>query len=428
MIQLKLDCFGSRRNAHCVSFRIAGQTGPLIASRSDQMNGSHQGRLETIVIILLAILLFLSIFGSIILWHVCWGLKKSELISSIQMHILYQMRQDKEKEASDAAHRYQAISRGNAVEASRDTTATENNQDMLQPVAIKRKLFFSAGLINFISQDALVFLEFFEPQLMINPPAIAEQFLHDLRKMIEIAKQRINLRRHVPQLVSIPEESKEHYEPYMELDERKQDLRVKTPEHSIEEDQCEENSPKSTKSNDSGRESMRDASSTESVASSTDSAPRQVRSPVPLLRNGGVKNLVNDFEKVKCPEQSAAKKQASKIPVISGFAKSPRLPVKSTHISATTFKDYAEAPPLPPRNTLTQSKVEEAPPPLPSFPPPPRPSTLEGAASSSNNNNNNPRRKTYAVFPTDPMLKKSLPRRSKKKPPSPVNGPIETNM
>ena len=263
---------------------------------------------------------------------------------------------------------------------------------------------------------------------MINPPPIAEQFLHDLRKMIEIAKQRINLRRHVPQLVSIPEESKEHYEPYMELDERHQDLRVKTPEHSIQEDQCEENSPKSTKSNDSGRESMRDASSTESVASSTDSAPRQIRSPVPPLRNGGVKNLVNDFEKVKSPEQPVTKKPTSKIPVISGFAKSPRLPVKSTHISAATFKDYAEAPPLPPRNALTQSKVDDVPPPLPSFPPPPRPSTLEGSASSSNNNNNTPRRKTYAVFPTDPMLKKSLPRRTKKKPPSPVNGPIETNM
>ena len=150
VIQLKLDCFGSQRNVHCVSFRIAGQTGPLIASRSNQMNGSHQGRLETIVIILLAILLFLSIFGSIILWHVCWGLKKSELISNIQMHILYQMRQDKEKEASEAAHRYQAISRGNTVEAPRDKGGIENSQDMLQPVAVKRKLFFSAGLIGII--------------------------------------------------------------------------------------------------------------------------------------------------------------------------------------------------------------------------------------------------------------------------------------
>lgn len=40
----------------------------------------------------------------------------------------------------------------------------------------------------------------------MNPPPMADQFLNDLRKMIGIAKQRIALRKHVPQLPIIIEE------------------------------------------------------------------------------------------------------------------------------------------------------------------------------------------------------------------------------
>lgn len=147
VIQIKLDCFGNQKNDHCVSFRIAGQTGPLISLKSRQSADNHQGRLETIVIILLAILLFLSIFGSIILWHVCWGLKKSELISSIQMHILYQMKQDKEKESNETFHKYQSINKNsNNQMAQNANNETDVNSDVSQSVVVKRKLFFSAGL------------------------------------------------------------------------------------------------------------------------------------------------------------------------------------------------------------------------------------------------------------------------------------------
>uniref|UniRef100_A0AC34FBQ8 Uncharacterized protein n=1 Tax=Panagrolaimus sp. ES5 TaxID=591445 RepID=A0AC34FBQ8_9BILA len=330
IIQLKLDCFGHSRNAHCLSFRIAGQTGPLVSRRNilGQSTTGYQGRFETI----------------------------------------------------------------------------------------------QSSLKNFIN-----FLEFFEPHFMMNPPPMAEQFLHDLRKMIDLAKHRIHGKKHIPQLVSIPEEAKEHYEPYMELQNRPQDLQVTTP--TIYSTREEENSPKSVKSCDSGRESMRDASSTESVASSADLNGPKARSPIPSLPNGGVKNLAKEFESPK--NESKNRKAASRIPVITGFAKSPKLSAKSNPISIANSKAFAEVPPLPPRNRPTSplnnisnnNNNSCTTPPLPSSPPPPR-ITSNGIPQPVSH----ARRKTYAVFPTDPMLKKSLPRRTKKKPSVPANGIIETNM
>lgn len=57
------------------------------------------------------------------------------------------------------------------------------------------------------------FLEFFD--LIQNPPPMADQFLQDLRKMIGIAKQRINLKKHVQHLGPIAEEPPEFYQSYM---------------------------------------------------------------------------------------------------------------------------------------------------------------------------------------------------------------------
>uniref|UniRef100_A0A914Z8M6 Uncharacterized protein n=1 Tax=Panagrolaimus superbus TaxID=310955 RepID=A0A914Z8M6_9BILA len=190
------------------------------------------------------------------------------------MRILYQMKQDKDKEVlenNNKNHRYQSIARNNQdknnLQSNEEIIDETKGGEMVQHGIVKRKLFFSA--------------EFFEPHFMMNPPPMAEQFLYDLRKMIDLAKHRIHGKKHIPQLVSIPEETKEHYEPYMELQNRSQNLQVTTP--TIYSTREEENSPKSVKSCDSGRESMRDASSTESVASSTDLNGPKARSPIPSL-------------------------------------------------------------------------------------------------------------------------------------------------
>lgn len=44
---------------------------------------------------------------------------------------------------------------------------------------------------------------------MANPPPVAEQFLADLRRVIEVARERIKMRRFVPMLITIPEDHEE---------------------------------------------------------------------------------------------------------------------------------------------------------------------------------------------------------------------------
>lgn len=48
--------------------------------------------------------------------------------------------------------------------------------------------------------------EFFDPELMARPPPVAEEFLFELRRMIDVAKGRIRNRRYLPSLDEIPEE------------------------------------------------------------------------------------------------------------------------------------------------------------------------------------------------------------------------------
>lgn len=48
--------------------------------------------------------------------------------------------------------------------------------------------------------------EFFEPDLMVDPPPVAEEFLYEVRRMIDLAKNRIRSRRYIPSLLVIPEE------------------------------------------------------------------------------------------------------------------------------------------------------------------------------------------------------------------------------
>lgn len=51
--------------------------------------------------------------------------------------------------------------------------------------------------------------------MLSNPPPIAQQFLHDLRRMISASKERLKSRRHIPKLSAIDEledEKEEHRE------------------------------------------------------------------------------------------------------------------------------------------------------------------------------------------------------------------------
>lgn len=77
---------------------------------SQQQHQQQQSHFEVILIILLSIILFITLLGSFVLWNVCWRLKKSELISNLQMQFLYHIKQEKEKVAvAEAQHRYQVL-------------------------------------------------------------------------------------------------------------------------------------------------------------------------------------------------------------------------------------------------------------------------------------------------------------------------------
>src|SRR6185295_7949682 len=69
----------------------------------------------------------------------------------------------------------------------------QQSQSQMAP-PFRKKLYFSP--------------EFFEPDLMADPPPIAEEFLTEVRRMIDIAKNRIRSRRYIPSLLVIPEDDR----------------------------------------------------------------------------------------------------------------------------------------------------------------------------------------------------------------------------
>lgn len=138
-----------------------------------QIKTQYYGKFETILIILLIILLFLSIFGSIVLWNICWRIKKTELISNLQMQFLYHIRQEKEK-AIQSQHRFHNITLNkNALEPKIDDKShlnynaysnyyVYNNENIIindinqskqidnynnteNGVVAKRKIYFNSG-------------------------------------------------------------------------------------------------------------------------------------------------------------------------------------------------------------------------------------------------------------------------------------------
>ncbi len=60
------------------------------------------------------------------------------------------------------------------------------------PTNVKKKLYFSP--------------EFLEYELMVDPPPLAEEFLYEVRRMIDLAKTRLRARRYMPRIPVIPEE------------------------------------------------------------------------------------------------------------------------------------------------------------------------------------------------------------------------------
>ncbi|VDN06200.1 unnamed protein product [Thelazia callipaeda] len=223
LVQLKISCNNAITDFYCIAFRIAGvHVNVNLAYRLSDM---HWNRIELIICLLLTALLFITSFGGAALWKVCWKNKKSKLISTMQMQFLYHMKQQQVHMQEQIASIKANIDRQPSLDSKDDQcTSTAGIQ--------KKKLYFSA--------------DFFEPELMANPPVLAVQFIYELRKMIDVAKDRIRMKRHVPTLKTISEDN--------EVDEYFEFPRIES-----ETNKCsDEPSPKSLNSPDSGCDSLSD--------------------------------------------------------------------------------------------------------------------------------------------------------------------------
>lgn len=384
IVQLKLTCqwFGS--NSFCLAFRIAGVH---VNANSPLRVGERQwNRIEVITCFLLAILLLLTVFGSIALWTICWRLQKSKLISKMQMQFLYHMKQQQQRLEEQIA-----VMNVNCVQR-----IPENNGDRSPPnVGVqKRKLYFSA--------------DFFEPEFMANPPQLAQQFVTELRKMIDIAKDRIKLKRHIPTLMTIGEED-ENCEEYLEIPRPETGTMLRT----------DEPSPKSTKSTDSGCDSMsdEDAHSHKSKSeqdSGESAADKRSASRIPVVAPSLRPPLASKAQSAvrpnRAPPLPSSRNVSSRIPqnpVVSNLTAKMPTELPNGYIAEVPLESPTP-PPLPPRSPPNLEQIlSSVPPPLPDIAPP-------SASPVPKSRPRNGKRKTYAVFPSDNMLKKSLPRRSKK--------------
>ncbi|CAG9530624.1 unnamed protein product [Cercopithifilaria johnstoni] len=427
IIQLKISCNNADSELYCIAFRVAGVH--VNANLSHRLNNIRWNRVELIICVLLTTLLGVTLFGGIALWKICWRSEKSKLISTMQMQFLYHMKQQQ-------IHMQEQIA---SIKASIERHPTFENETDQCPTNVgmqKRKLYFSA--------------DFFEPELMANPPVLAMQFVYELRKMIDIAKDRIRMKRHVPTLTTISEDS--------ESDEH---LEIPRPPSRMNE-RVDELSPKSLNSVDSGCDSMsdEDVQNQQILSQDQEEELEQMQKtdksekwyevelegkkkenedmqPDPCLQKVRQCTIIPDKIPVVgnlIPRSVTKIVQISRIPTTSSsritlVTTSQQLNPKSFLSSDTSKTIYDRQNGA---NALVENAISSAvsklpnsvsikreppnlkyilnnvPPPLPETTPPSAPPPCRNRLYSG-------RRKAYAVFPnSDLMLKKSLPRRSKR--------------
>lgn len=297
--------------------------------------------------------------------------------------------------------------------------------------------------------------DFFEPEMLANPPQLAQQFVTELRKMIDIARERIKSKRHVPKLETITENQTE--EDYLNVPKLMKSLgsaKCKNDEQStglnnllnsdnnLMASRCDEPSPKSIKSTDSGCDSMSDED-------------------LQMQSNTSDNNFINEIDRIETDQslkQKILSPQFAKSPPLEEISSFSRIPVNSSsRMISLTLPVLLD--PLKPMHLNTNSNAspiittdanikyagketvtEEASPLFSRKPSKLEPPKIVPHASLHDANHSLPtipkdnlvpnKRKTYAVFPSDSMLKKSLPRRAKKYSPRIIEAslPIEDSI
>ncbi|VDP31467.1 unnamed protein product, partial [Soboliphyme baturini] len=233
VVQVSLQCQDSDSPDVCAVFRVIGrdvesqETSPAGARKE---NSERTSQLGLVVGIVCGVLLAFILMGVTVFWTICWKQQKERLARKIQLHVLLQQRMQEQNSAmfrnmprpysgaqetmpQSTLELFQNYSGSsyNPFTDSRcwDQSSVSNGcygvhgkmfgkNDHLPPPPPyphnKKRLYFSP--------------EFFDPKLMANPPPPAEEFLSEVRRMINLAKLRIRGRRYTPSLNGIPEEDR----------------------------------------------------------------------------------------------------------------------------------------------------------------------------------------------------------------------------
>ncbi|CAI4229443.1 unnamed protein product [Auanema sp. JU1783] len=413
VVQLKVSCARFLADEHCLSFRVAGVSG-----NNPYKNGDENRNPEVGITLLLVGLLILTLLGTFFIWQMCWRRKKQQLISDIQMQFLYHFKQ--QQEAHKAAVAAAQMSRGGISspnEFSPRDQMSPTSSDYSSPLSPtestgqKKRLFFSA--------------EYLDRDYMENPPAMAEQFLYDLRRMIDVARDRIRMRRFVPMLIAIPELPEEGK---YSIGDRKIHPCAIIEENPMESSMESQESPRSEpKSIDSGRESREDSDDSrdieedeeDDITQEVDNNNKQLNIET-VVRKDSVKKIVSGFESLSSSNNSFNGSHQNK--PASPTSKLPT-PSKPTSRPSNVQKPQGSTPGTPaphPKSGIPTLMGQASPRPVhrgltvPKSPVTQSSSLTPPTSKRSTDENKSLRsRKGYPVFPGSSMLNKSLPRRKR---------------
>ncbi|EFP01062.1 hypothetical protein CRE_20682 [Caenorhabditis remanei] len=357
VVMIKLDCrtFSSPTDSpFCISLRIAGTSGTSSTFDHKQFEMEETGwRVESIYFLVIVALIVIVIIITFIVWNICWSMKKRKLISDFQMQFVQQYKNH------NGSH-HSSITEFEEID---DQEILQSHSQSLN----RKRLIFSA--------------EYFDPGQMTHPSPLAIQFLYDLRRVVDIAKERIRQRRFIPALPIILEDAdnEKSYEDE-EIEEKRRIQEPTTSEESLmNATTTPESSPRSEqKSVDSGRESKDDSEE------DGDEVEERKEEIIPKAQTK-VSDIVKSFEKSTKP--TTVPPRPSYVPIMLNSSMRKKKQPLTTAPTTVTVEQPEPA---------FRSRIK---------------------APTAFTERRSPReRKGYAVFPSDGTFNKSLPRRGKRNP------------
>lgn len=356
VVMMKLDCrtfTSSADSPFCISLRVEGTSGASTTFDHKQFDMEETGwRVESIYFLVVIALIIIVLIITFIVWNICWSMKKRKLISDFQMQFVQQ-------------YKHQHHTMPPNMPEFEEIDEQEILQSQTHSLNRKRLIFSS---------------EYFDPAQMTHPSALAIQFLYDLRRVVDIAKERIRQRRFIPALPIIIEDvvNEVDYEDVETKNQKKKSMSSEVIQmNDDDDDTTPESSPRSEqKSVDSGRESREDS------------------------EEDGEENVED--------EQKVEMKQTKVSDIVKSFEKStkqPPPPPRPSYVPIMLNSSMRKKK-QPLTTTSTTTPVEQAP--EPAFRSRIKPPTAFSDRRSPRE------RKGYAVFPSDGTFNKSLPRRGKR--------------